>query len=52
MDIIIYFDDLNEEGKEKVLSAYNIENPRELNMHIFPLFILKENGHLFCSGKY
>jgi len=37
MEIEIYFNDLVEEMKEKLLSAYNINSPEEMNLDITPL---------------
>jgi hypothetical protein len=38
--IEIYFSDLNDEGKEKVLKGYELESADEGNFDVLPLFIL------------
>ena len=35
----IYYDDLNEKGKEKIKREANIDDPKELNADVFPLFM-------------
>jgi len=37
----ILFEDLNEEGKKKVLDFYGIKKPSEANLDIVPLFVLE-----------
>lgn len=40
MELKLYYRDLNESGKEKVLQFYGIVDERELNLDIFPLTII------------
>lgn len=43
MECEIYFSDLNEKGKKKVLEYYDAESEKELNLDTFPLaFIVAE----------
>lgn len=39
-NIEIFFDDLNDEAKKRVLEGYGIDDPLESNWDIFPLFSL------------
>ena len=38
----IYFDDLNDEAKKKVLEFEKINNQSEANFEIVPLFVLEK----------
>ena len=42
MKLEIYYEDLNEKGKEKVLKFFNINSPEELNLDVQPLFVLEK----------
>jgi len=42
MKLEIYFNDLNEKGKEKVLKFFGIKSPEELNLDVQPLFVLEK----------
>jgi len=38
--IEIYFEDLNEEAKKKLLDFFGIKSPKEANLDVFPLVTL------------
>jgi len=38
----IYFDDLNEDAKKRVLEFLRIEKPEDLNFDVFPLTVISK----------
>lgn len=44
MLIEIYFDDLNEDGKKKVLDALGITSPEDANLDVVPIFVYDTEG--------
>ncbi|MDA8239250.1 MAG: hypothetical protein M0Z67_02640 [Nitrospiraceae bacterium] len=55
----IYYDDLNEEGRKKVLDEFGVESPGDMNWDIVPVFVLEyeekdkddlDKGHCACGS--
>jgi hypothetical protein len=47
----IYFNDLNEEAKQKVLNFYGEKTTEDLNFDVVPLFVLEDDEVLTDCGN-
>ena len=52
MSLEIYFRDLNEGGKKKVLEFFKVEREEDANLEAFPLLIIEESEELSESETY
>ena len=41
MEVEIYFYDLKPEAQKKLLKAYNVDSPEEMNWDVFPVFTIE-----------
>lgn len=52
MSLEIYFRDLNEGGKKKVLEFFKVEREEDTNWDLFPFLVIEESARLNESETY